>query len=158
MAGTVSWTFADFEGEKSTFKMHVPTLTAANIDAVKLAITNFATNIAAVTNGLEVKYQLMAEVTGSGSGYASDGTANRELKWLLRYSDNVTGKVYTAELPCPDLSATLRSQSDGAANLADGTVWGGAANLFKENFEIAFISPEGNAVTLISARIVGRNI
>lgn len=147
-------TYADYGGEKSAFQCAIDVVTAANFDALVTAIANLQSGIGLVTDGLEIKRVANAMTSGSGQGSASLATAQRELKWLISYSDDVTGNFYQMELPCPTLTTTLLS--DTKENYADLT----AADwvTFIGYFEIVVKSPiAGNAVTVETIRLRGRN-
>lgn len=76
--------------------------------------------------------------------------AQREIKWLVKYSDDVTGKRYSLEIPCADLSLLV-------AGTETMNVAAGAGAAFVTAFEANVLSPDGNAVSFISAKMVGRN-
>jgi hypothetical protein len=75
--------------------------------------------------------------------------AQREIKWLARYTDNVLGTSYRFEIPCADLNLL------GSSDMLDLTAGAGLA--LKNAFESAAKSKFGNAVTLQSVEFVGRN-
>lgn len=76
--------------------------------------------------------------------------AQREAKWLVSYSDNVTGRVYSMEIGGPDL--TLLS-SDGQTM----DVSGGAGAALVSALETNVLSRDGNAITVGPIVHVGRN-
>ena len=86
-----------------------------------------------------------------GSGVkSSDKTAQRELKWLVTVVDAVTGEKYRFEIPCPDMSIL---GDDGSTMVtSSGT---GAALLSAVQAHV--LSKVGNAVTVSTIRLVGRN-
>jgi hypothetical protein len=79
--------------------------------------------------------------------------AQRERKFLVIYEDDVTLALYRMEIPCADYALTglfagstdevILTQTEVAAMIAA--------------FETLAKSPEGNAVTVVSIRGVGRN-
>ncbi len=153
MSGKMVLTYADYGGEKSSFQ--VPTLdwTAANFDANNTLVDNLVNAVDALTVGLEVRQLRSHTESGSGSGQSSNVNAHRELKWLITFTDDVTGVNYQREIPCPLLSAaTLLQDIGGNANVGD-TLW----TNFITAFEAVVESPAGNAVTFVTARYVGRN-
>jgi len=153
MPDKVNLTYSDYGGEKSTFAFSIQQLNSANLDNTLIAIANLQSAIALVTDGLEVKRTVMTAVSGSGQGSSTNPTAQRELKWLITYKDNVNSKEYQHELPCPTLNAnTLSGNPDNDANLSY-VDW----ITFKTNYEAVVKSPDGNAVTLQRVRLVGRN-
>jgi len=80
--------------------------------------------------------------------------AQRELKWLVTYSGNTSGKKFTIEIACPDVTDNVVPNTD-LADLAS-TDWAA----FVTAFEAYVKSPDNGteAVTVLSARVVGRNI
>lgn len=153
MAGKLVITYADYGGEKSSFQIPLLDYNAGNFDANEALVTNLANAIAGLTIGLEVKQVRSHSSTGTGSGQSSDLNAHRELKWLITFRDDVTLKEYQREIPCPDLTAnTLIQDIAGNANLGNAE-W----SSFITAFEAAAVSEDGNAVTFVGARYVGRN-
>jgi hypothetical protein len=153
MAGKLVLTYADYGGEKSSFQIPLLEYNAGNFDANEALVTNLANAIAGLTVGLEVKEVRSHSSTGTGSGQSSDVNAHRELKWLVTFSDDVTDKVYQREIPCPKLnSSTLLQDIGGNANTGNAE-W----SSFITAFEAAAVSEDGNAVSFVGARYVGRN-
>ena len=153
MAGKIVLTYADYGGELSSFQIPIIDTNAANFDANTTLMDTLITKLDALTDGLQVKQSRSHLVSGAGSGNSAIPAAQREAKWLITFSDDVTGKQYQREIPCAVLSATTMLQDvEGNAN------WGNAVwTDFKAAFEAVAESPVGNAVTLIGARHVGRN-
>jgi len=153
MSGKVVLTYADYGGEKSSFQ--IPTLdwTSGNYDANQTLVDALVNAVDALTIGLEVKQLRTHSESGAGSGQSSNVNAHRELKWLITFSDDVTGINYQREIPCPLLSAaTILQDIGGNANVGD-TLW----TDFITAFEAVAESPVGNAVSFVTARYVGRN-
>lgn len=72
---------------------------------------------------------------------------------LLRYTDDVTGKAYEVTIGTLDL---LNAGIIAGTESIDLTAVPGSD--LKTAFEAIVASPDGNAVTLQSARQVGRNL
>lgn len=79
-----------------------------------------------------------------------DPFAQREIKWLVTYTDNVTDEVFSIELPCADLTLLDPDNSDKALMSSV------PVQAFKSAFEAFQRSPRGNAVTLKEVLFVGR--
>ncbi len=153
MAGKLVLTIADYGGEKSNWQHPIADYTAANFDAKETLVDTLVAAVLALSQGVEVKQVRSHSSTGSGSGQSANTNAHRELKWLITFSDNVTLKQYQRELPAPLLSAgTLLQDIGGNANVTD-TLW----TDFIAAFEAVALSEDGNAVTFVGARYVGRN-
>jgi hypothetical protein len=83
--------------------------------------------------------------------------ARRELKLLLRYQGDVTGDIFTLEIPTPDLAAlTMETGDANFVNLADA----GVMAQFVTDFVALARSPvdDTETVTILSAQVVGRNL
>lgn len=87
-----------------------------------------------------------------GGGIPADAFAQREIKWLCRYTNNVTGKIRRLELPCADANLLA-----GNTDFLDLTA--GAGLTFKTEFEASVQDPDtGDAVTLNTVQLVGRSL
>lgn len=144
--GQVSQTYLDFSNEKSTVSFQV-----ANGDIGGVAVQTFLTAIAALSIGTVPKVEQATVVTNAVSP-PSNPFAQRELKWLCKFTDDVTGRSVQMEIPAPDLTGNITPASDIAlVTSADWLAFIAAA-------EAVMKSVDGNAVTFISASLVGRNI
>jgi len=153
MSGKVVLTYADYGGEKSSFQLPTLDWSAAAYDANQTLVDALVNAVDALTIGLEVKQTRTHSDSGAGSGQSSNVNAHRELKWLITFSDDVTGINYQREIPCPLLSAnTILQDIGGNANVGD-TLW----TDFITALEAVGESPVGNAISFVSARYVGRN-
>lgn len=76
--------------------------------------------------------------------------AQREMRFLCRYTDSVTGKRYSFSIPCADANLCV-----GNTDMVDLAAGDGA--VLKTAFETWAISELGNAVTLNSVELIGRN-
>jgi hypothetical protein len=93
---------------------------------------------------------LAEEISGAN---ATDQSAQREIKMLVRYTDVTSGKLYRVTYPTLDLSiAGLLTPGTDYLNRETTEV---AA--FESAFEAYVSSPEGNAVAIQSIQFVGRN-
>lgn len=89
------------------------------------------------------------EIDSSVPTPPSDPKAQREMAVRFIYVDDVTGKKYRFDIPGPP-DAIIQSGTD-VIDLADVLV-----AVFKIDFEAQCVSEVGNAVTITSARLVGR--
>lgn len=153
MAGKLLLTYADYGGEKSSFQIPLLDYSAASYDANETLVDALVNAVDALTIGLEVKQLRTHSISGTGSGQSSNVNAHRELKFLITFSDDVTGRVYQREIPCPLLTSdTILQDIGGNANVGN-SLW----TDFITAFEAAAESEDGNAVSFVSARYVGRN-
>jgi hypothetical protein len=80
--------------------------------------------------------------------------AQRELKWLVQYQGDSSGKLFSTEIAAPDITDNVVVNSDVAdLSSADWVA-------FITAFEAYVRSPDNatETVTVIAARLVGRNI
>lgn len=158
MAGTITLTFKDYSGEKSTAR--VPTI---QVDAANLAqfLTDFGaykTGIAGITIGNLNKEVVTLYDTDISGDPATNPFAQRELKLKVNYQGATSGDKWFMTIPCPDLTAvTFADGVDGKSDylvLADG----GAVAAFVTAFETVVRDPDDTeAVTVTSIQVVGRN-
>lgn len=153
MATSTVFTLLDFSDETSTVSMQGVTLTAANFDAQATLFNAVNSALFNLTLGVEHKHQRSIVTIGSSTP-PTDPYAQRELKWLMTYSGNTSGKEFQIEIPTPDLTDNLVPGTD----LADLSSTDWAA--FVTAFEAYAKSPDNGteAVTVQSARLVGRNL
>lgn len=143
----------DYNSERSTVRVRSTTITAANHDAQYAAFISFYDAMMAITLGLRVGATFGNEFPiVDASTPASDVNAQRERKWLVRYTDGTAMKSYKMEIPCADLTY-LDANNREYADLTDTDV---AA--FVTAFEAFVLSQDGNAVTVDSIQHVGRNL
>jgi len=153
MPSKVTLTFADFGGEKSSFAVEVDEITGGTFVANDALIDTLVTEVGKITEGLLVKDTRLYQQTGTGTGEAAVATAQRESKWLLTYEDDITLKRYQREMPCPILTGgKLLPGIEGLADLTETDM-----ATFVTAFEAIVNSPDGNVVSVISLRHVGRN-
>lgn len=145
-----SATFIDRDSEKSTTQVNVGQF--ADNPAYQAARDAFETAISNVTNGTRFRREAtLAELVASSS--PPNNNSFREDKWLLRVEDNSTFKRYSFTVATADPSTvTLIAGTDKV----DLTVGAGLA--LKTAVEAFVVSPAGNAITLVEAVYVGRNI
>lgn len=153
MASKLTVTYGDFGGEKSSASFEIDEYTVGNFTANQALVDTLVTELGKITEGLQVKETRLLAQTGSGTGEASSATAQREMKWLITYEDDITSVRYQREIPCPLLTGgKLLPGIEGLADLTETDI-----ATFKTAFEAIVNSPPGNAVTVISLRHVGRN-
>lgn len=143
----------DASDEKSNVAVSSVALTAANFDAQATAASGMAGAINALSIGsLTKRSQVQSNL--DTPDIPVDPYAQRELKWLVKYQGNTLGKSYSLEIACPDLTDNIVPGTD----VADITSTDWAA--FITAFEAFARAPDNiaEAVTFISARLVGRNI
>jgi hypothetical protein len=143
----------DYSNEKSSFKVTSVTANAGNLAAQQTLAANLSDAIDDLTIG-ELTKQLMDLVILDTPAIPANVYAQRELKWLVRYSGNTSGKIFQTEIACPDVTDNVVVNTDVADLASDD--WAA----FKTAFEAYVKSPDNGteAVTVIGANLVGRNI
>jgi len=153
MASRSNFTIRDYSNELSNFGVTGVTLTEANFDAQLALYATLSGAVENLTIGHLDKYNV-AVIPLDTPITPSNVNAQRELKWLVQYMGDVSGKIFQIEIAAPDLTANLVPNSD-VANLAS-TDWAA----FVAAFEAVARSPDNGTetVTVTAARLVGRNI
>lgn len=138
--------FVDFSNEGST-------ATIAVADAITdAAITSIFAAIVGVTLGNAQKSVLRTSVDKDAgtAGVPANAFAQREIKWLVRYTDNVTLKKYSREIPCADLALVVQG-----TDFMDLSAGPGLA--LKTALDTDMLSPDGNPISVDSVEHIGRN-
>lgn len=154
MASRITFKVADYSGETASVTIPGPALTGANYDAQVAEATGLAATLQAITLGEVQSYVLTAENETISGDLPTSPYAQREVKLHFTYSDNVTGKRGSFTVPAPDLANLDTTPSSDAVTLADA----GIMAAFVTAIQGFMLSPEGNAITIQSARVVGRNL
>lgn len=160
--------FLDFSDESSNASVHVGTITAVNLAAVLVDIAAFIAAIDAITLGTIRDDTLVAYSTNRSSIPPVDANAQRERKWLVRYTDVTPffddpinaipnagfGKIFTMAIPTAALG--LVGVMIPNTDLADLTV--APMPAFVTAFEELARSPYGGLVQILDISAVGRNL
>lgn len=156
MTGKVSLTFMDQSGEFSRVEYYVPDTDGAGlVNAIDDSKPTTAGSTAALIAALSLCtpvgtqytiYKSALPPTPPGSMYAQ-----RELGLMVEYADNVTAKKYRITVPGPQWDNIGLTGQD-VVDPADPS-W----VAFKAKFEAEAVSPDGNAITVMGAHLVGRN-
>lgn len=143
----------DYSNEKSSFAVTSITANAGNLAAQQTAAAALVGAVDDLTIG-EVTKQAMNLVILDAPAIPTSPYAQRELKWLVRYVGDSSGKIFSIEIAAPDITDNVVPNSD----MADLTSTDWAA--FVTAFESFARSPDNGTetVTVLDARVVGRNI
>lgn len=93
-----------------------------------------------------------ATVTRKVDNAAFAPAGQREERWLVIYHDNQTLTLYSLELPCRKSGLQPPFNQDEVDLTAEPFA------SFKAAAEQAIVSPLGNAITILSIRLIGRNV
>jgi len=137
--------------EKGRCRFNIVDLTAGNLAATQALLTTLLASIQAIVIGELNKERIVLSDTLSSSAPAASPLAQRENKWLVRYTDNVTHRIFKGEIPTADLTLLA-----GNSEFLDLAADEGLA--FKNAFEAVVKSVDGNAVSVISVQFVGRSV
>ena len=135
--------------EKGRARFNIVDLTAANLVATQALLATLLASIQAIVIGELNKERIVLSDTLSSSAPANSPLAQRENKWLVRYTDNTTHRIFKGEIPTADLTLLV-----GNSEFLDLSAGVGLA--FKNAFQAVVKSIEGNAVSVISVQFVGR--
>jgi len=143
----------DYSNEKSSFSVTSITANAGNLAAQQTAAAALVAAVTDLTIG-ELTKQTMNLVIYDTPAIPSSPYAQRELKWLVSYQGDSSGKLFSVEIAAPDITDNVVVNTD-VADLAS-TDWAA----FVTAFESYVRSPDNGTetVTVIGARVVGRNI
>lgn len=144
-----SASFKDYGGEVTTSAFNV--LSLADNTAFEAAQTTFENALDDMLLGVQQNRVNQYSQTFTNAPALSP-SAQREVKMLARYTDNVNGKGYSVSFGTLDLAT---------AGIVAGTDFitleTTPGSTFKSAFEAFAASPDGNPVTLNSLQFVGRN-
>jgi len=153
--GKYSVSYRDYSGETSPFSVYTAEINAGNFAAIGAALQTLGTATNDLSRGQPAKSTLIAQINVISGANATDPVAQREMKWLVTYRDTVTERLYTLEIPCADLTANNLSGNTDEADLTNGA---GEWPDWVTAFEAVAKSQDGNAVEVVGARFVGRNL
>lgn len=143
----------DYSNEKSSFGMTSITANAGNLAAQQTAYATLFAAVEALTIG-EATKQIMSLNIYDTPAIPTNPYAQREMKWLVQYQGDSSGKLFSIEIAAPDITDNVVVNTD-VADLAS-TDWAA----FVTAFESYVRSPDNGTetVTVVGARLVGRNI
>jgi len=160
--------FLDFSDENSNSSVNVGAVTAVSLPGLLTQISAYVTAIDAITLGTIRDDTLIAYSTNRSSVPPTDANAQRERKWLVRYTDVTAffddpinaipnagfGKIFTMTIPTAALA--LAGVMIPNTDQADLTV--APMPAFVTAFEAMARSPYGGDVEILSITAVGRNL
>jgi len=153
MATRNNFVIRDYSNELSNFGVTSIEGNAGNLTAQLAAQTTLSSAIENLTIGHLDKYTYTIEGLNSPIT-PTNPYAQREMKWLVQYMGDVSGKVFSIEIAAPNITDNVVPFSDVADLTSDD--WAA----FVTAFEAYAKSPDNGteAVTVTGARLVGRNI
>ncbi len=153
MASRTAFTIRDYSNELSSFGVVSVTGNAGNLAAETSLAAALSSAVENLTIGHLDKYVYQIFLLDNPIT-PSNVYAQREVKWLVSYVGDTSGKTYQIEIAAPDLTGNIIANSD-MADLSS-TDWAA----FVAAFEDYARAPDNGTetVTVTGARIVGRNI
>lgn len=148
------FTIRDYSGEQSTVNVYNGAITPASLPGFLTQFGALKSAIDAITLGVIAKEVWVGDDTTLSSGFPSNPFAQRELKWLVRYTGQTNGGIYTVTIPTADPTGRLLPNSD----FADLTQTDMAALVTA--FEAIARTPLSDTenVQVLSIELVGRNL
>lgn len=149
-----NWTLRDYSGESSGVTIYNGDITAVSLPGFLTAVGTGRAAIEGITLGIVAKEQWVGDNTVLSAESPTNVFAQRELKWLVRYHDDVTQDKAKLEIPTADPTGVMLPASD----FADLTVE--PMLTFVNWFQGFARHPDNsvNAVVIDSIQLVGRNI
>lgn len=155
MGGIAQFTLLDYSNERSSFEVNVGDITAVSLPGFLTDFGALRTAVEAITLGVVAKESWIGDRTTLSSTPPTDPLAQRENKWLVRYTGDTSGKVFQLEIATAELAGGhLLPMSD----FADLTETDMAA--FVTEFEGIARTPDDDTetVTIQSIQFVGRKL
>jgi len=147
------FTINDYSNEKSSFGVTSITANAGNLAAQQTLAATLAGAVDDLTIGELVKQQMSLIILDTPA-IPTDPYAQREMKWLVSYVGDASGKIFQVEIAAPDITDNVVPNTDQAD--LTSTDWAA----FVAAFEAYVRSPDNGTetVTVLKAKLVGRNI
>lgn len=152
----VTFTILDNSNETSSVRFYLPEMDNTNFEGTvndttgAVGLIRLAMN--ALIEGNHLRRTVTAAVYEDAATLPASGWAQREIKAQFTFRDTVTAETGTFEIPTFDAGTFAESGTD----VLDLEEIGLAA--FVAAVEANAVSRQGNAIEIVSARIVGRNI
>jgi hypothetical protein len=145
----------DYSNERSNTTVNVGAITAVSIAGFLTAFGALRTAIEGITLGVVSQESWVGDITALSNTPPTDAEAQREKKWLVRYTGDTTDKVYTLEIATAELSGGHLLPMSDFADLEETDM---AA--FVTAFEAIARTPDDDeeTVTVQSIQYVGRNL
>lgn len=150
--GQYSMTVRDYSDEYSNARFPMADRTAANFDAQQTLANSLQSAVEGVILGSTAREAVIASENTVNDVRPANAFAQRELKWLVRYHDNVSLEKSTVTIPTANVTGLLVAGTD-LADLSQA-----AWVTFIAAFEGGVLGASGNAVTIDSVQLVGRKL
>lgn len=148
------FTLRDYSGELSTVNIYNGAITPTSLPGFLTDFGALRNAIDTVTLGVIAKEMWVGDDTELSRAAPTNVFAQRELKWLIRYTGNTNGGLYTVSLPTADPTGRMLPGSD-FADLSNADM--AALVTAFENIARTPLS-DTETVNVLSIELVGRNI
>jgi len=154
VGGIARFQLLDYSDERSSTSIHVGDITAVSLPGFLTEFGALRTAIEGITLGVVSKESWVGDDTTLSNTPPSDPNAQREVKWLVRYTGDTTDKLYSLEIATAELAGGHLLAGSDMADLAETDM---AA--FVTAFEDIARTPDDDTetVTVQSIQFVGRN-
>lgn len=157
MTSSLTIGYIDNSGEGSSTRFYLPQLTAGNYDAVAgngvgENVGDLRLAVAAVTLCNFTQHTVVAEQYTEAGDLPASAFAQREFKLLVKMVDTANNRS-TVTIPAPNLDVLAQPGTDIVDHVSNVVAAALAAAI-----EANAVSPQGNALSVIGMRIVGRAI
>lgn len=147
-----SATYKDYSNEKSTMQYNIGPITALTIAGFLTQNDTFLDTVQALSLGALQQTSWTGDITKYSGAAPTDLNAQRERKWRVDFEDTVNLTPGHFEIPIALITGQLIVGTD-KANLTT-TEW--AALIAAA--EALLKSDDGNAINILGATLVGRNL
>lgn len=150
----------DYAAEPANAELSGVAIPSYQIDAANLAtwLTGWGslkTALDAIILGVQASEKVTIYDTVLSSAVPTSPFAQRELKILVRYQGDTTGRKRSFEIPTPDLAALTLTGKDNVV-LADGGVMAAFVTAWEDVARMP--DDDTETVTITGAEVVGRNV
>jgi len=154
MGGIAQFTMLDYSNEKSSLQVYVGDITAISLPGFLTDFGALRTAIEGITLGKVHQEAWIGDRTVLDSVPPTDPNAQREVKWLVRYTGDTSGKLFSVEIATAELAGGHLLPGSDMADLTETDM---AA--FVTAFEDIARTPDDDTetVTVQSIQFVGRN-
>lgn len=144
--------YLDYSKEKSGFQVNMGPITVGTLAGFLTQMDTFLDAVQALSLGALQETFWTGDITRYSGAPPTDVNAQRERKWRVDYEDTTTLAKYHFEIPIALVTGQLITNTD-QANLAT-TEWAALVAAAEATLK----SPEGNAINILGAQLVGRNL
>lgn len=155
MTSEITYTQIDHSNEPTRTTLRFADIVdAATLATVNTARDTLLTDMQAITNSTFKQHKTTMNTVKLSNVIPASADSQRERKIVVYYQDNVTFETFSLEIGCADVTALTIPPGSDEITLADG----GVMQTFYNDFNANVLSRNGNAVTIIKATLVGRNL